>query len=124
MMMIGSVLKEARALKNLSQPEVASLVGVTKQTYLKWENDTTEPKASQISKLAKVLGVTSDEICNGKLDNKMALNSFIINMSKAGADSGMIALRVWEQVPDHHYFLKSLLDEDTNSEDHDVLNIL
>ena len=35
-MMIGSVLKEARALKNLSQPEVARLVGVTKQTYLKW----------------------------------------------------------------------------------------
>ena len=53
-MMIGSVLKEARALKNLSQPEVARLVGVTKQTYLKWENDTTEPKATKISKLAKV----------------------------------------------------------------------
>lgn len=44
--MIGSVLKEARALRNLCQPEVARLVGVTKQTYLKWENDTTEPKAT------------------------------------------------------------------------------
>jgi len=124
-MMISSVLKEAIALKNLSQPEVASLVGVTKQTYLKWENDTTEPKATQISKLAKVLGITSDEICNGKLDSKMTLNSFIINMSKVGADSGMVALRVWEQVPDHHYFLKSLLDsEDVDSEGNEVLNVL
>ncbi len=123
--MIGSVLKEARALKNLSQPEVANLVGVTKQTYLKWENDTTEPKATQVYRLAKVLGITSDEICSGKLNSKMSLNSFIINMSKVGADSGMTALRVWEQVPDHKDFLNSLLDqEELDSEGQDVLNIL
>lgn len=72
-----------------------------------------------------MLGITSDEICNGKLDSKMTLNSFIINMSKVGADSGMIALRVWEQVPDHQYFLKSLLDsKDVDSEGNEVLNIL
>ena len=80
--MIGSVLKEARTLKNLSQPDIAKLVGVTKQTYLKWENDVTEPKATQVNKLAEVLGISANEICAGKLDKKMSLNSFIINMSK------------------------------------------
>ncbi|HHX8605150.1 TPA: helix-turn-helix transcriptional regulator, partial [Vibrio alginolyticus] len=68
--MIGSVLKEARTLKNLSQPDIAKLVGVTKQTYLKWENDVTEPKATQVNKLAEVLGISANEICAGKLDKK------------------------------------------------------
>ncbi len=72
--MIGSVLKEARTLKNLSQPDIAKLVGVTKQTYLKWENDVTEPKATQVNKLAEVLGISANEICAGKLDKKMSLN--------------------------------------------------
>lgn len=123
--MIGSVLKEARTIRNLSQPDVAKLVGVTKQTYLKWENDVTEPKATQVNKLAEVLDITASEICSGKLEQKMTLNSFIINMSKIGADSGLIALRVWEQVPNHHQFLKSLVDsDDLKSKDNEVLNIL
>ncbi|HHG3261605.1 TPA: helix-turn-helix transcriptional regulator [Vibrio parahaemolyticus] len=66
--MIGSVLKEVRTLKNLSQPDIAKLVGVTKQTYLKWENDVTEPKATQVNKLAEVLGISANEICAGKLE--------------------------------------------------------
>ncbi|MCX8900663.1 helix-turn-helix transcriptional regulator [Vibrio parahaemolyticus] len=125
LLMIGSVLKEARTLKNLSQPDIAKLVGVTKQTYLKWENDVTEPKATQVNKLAKVLGISANEICAGKLDKKMSLNSFIINMSKIGADSGLTALRVWEQVPDHHHFLTSLIEAgDLEGKDTEVLNIL
>ncbi|MBF4333402.1 XRE family transcriptional regulator, partial [Vibrio anguillarum] len=46
--MIGDVLKEARIKINLSQSDMASKVGVTKQTYMKWENNITEPKASQV----------------------------------------------------------------------------
>ncbi|HBC3448842.1 TPA: helix-turn-helix transcriptional regulator [Vibrio parahaemolyticus] len=123
--MIGSVLKEARTLRNLSQPDVAKLVGVTKQTYLKWENDVTEPKATQVNKLAEALDISASEICAGKLEKKMSLNSFIINLSKINADSGLLALRVWEQVADHHHFLKSLIEaEDLEDKDTEVLNIL
>ncbi|EIT7125799.1 helix-turn-helix domain-containing protein [Vibrio alginolyticus] len=123
--MIGSVLKEARALKNLSQPEVANLVGVTKQTYLKWENNATEPKASQISKLAEVLDITADEICNGELKEKMSLDSFILNIAKIRPNTELIALRAWEQISDHKAFIHSLrMGEIEGYEDHEVFNVL
>nr|VVV04088.1 hypothetical protein AW0309160_01471 [Aliivibrio wodanis] len=51
--MIGDTLKEARVKINISQQEMANKINVTKQTYMKWENDITEPKASQVKNLLK-----------------------------------------------------------------------
>lgn len=115
--MIGNVLKEARSKINLSQPEVASLVGVTKQTYLKWENDVTEPKASQVVKLAEVLQVSEVEICTGKLNRKMGLDKFIIHLSRVSASSNLITLKTWEQIPDHVHFLMSLENSEISDDD-------
>ena len=111
-MMISDVLKEAREKTGQSQSDVANKVGVTKQTYLKWENGVTEPKASQVSKLADVLGVTETEICKGKINKKMKLDTFIYDLSRLDPNSSMIALRAWEQVPDHREFLSSLIHDD------------
>ncbi|HHE0570649.1 TPA: helix-turn-helix transcriptional regulator [Vibrio parahaemolyticus] len=111
-MMISDVLKEAREKTGQSQSDVADKVGVTKQTYLKWENGVTEPKASQVSKLADVLGVTETEICKGKINKKMPLDTFIYDLSRLDPNSSMIALRAWEQVPDHQEFLSSLVHDD------------
>lgn len=111
-MMISDVLKEAREKTGQSQSEVANKVGVTKQTYLKWENGVTEPKASQVSKLADVLNVTETEICKGKINYKMPLDTFIYELSKIDPNSSMIALRAWEEVADHREFLLSLVYDD------------
>jgi transcriptional regulator with XRE-family HTH domain len=43
---------------------------VTVQTLIKWENDITEPKASQVSKLSKILNISESEICKGKRSNE------------------------------------------------------
>ncbi|MEZ8657364.1 helix-turn-helix transcriptional regulator [Vibrio splendidus] len=64
--MLKDVLKEMRELKQLKQSEVAEYVGVTAQTYMKWENGKNEPKASDIKKLAEILSVSESEICRGK----------------------------------------------------------
>ncbi|MGR6837876.1 helix-turn-helix transcriptional regulator [Aliivibrio wodanis] len=53
--MINERIKEFRLLENLKQDELAERVGVTQQTILKWEKGESEPKASQILKLAKAL---------------------------------------------------------------------
>lgn len=50
-------IKQLRTEKGLKQEEVAELINVTHQTYQKWETGKTEPKVSQIQKLASVLGV-------------------------------------------------------------------
>ncbi|MCZ4374128.1 helix-turn-helix domain-containing protein [Vibrio diazotrophicus] len=64
--MFKDVLREARTKLGLKQNEVAELVGVTAQTYLKWENGKSEPKISQAGKLAKVLKISEKELCQGE----------------------------------------------------------
>jgi len=64
--MFKDVLREARNKLGLKQNEVAELVGVTAQTYLKWENGKSEPKISQAGKLANVLKISEKELCQGE----------------------------------------------------------
>ncbi|MEZ8367948.1 helix-turn-helix transcriptional regulator [Vibrio splendidus] len=65
--MLKDVLKTRRDLLNLKQSDVAEFVGVTPQTYMKWENGKNEPKASNIKNLAEILKVSEMEICRGEL---------------------------------------------------------
>lgn len=67
--MLKDVLKEAREARKLKQTEVAEYVGVTPQTYMKWENGKNEPKASNIKLLAEILKVSESEICRGEVKN-------------------------------------------------------
>lgn len=50
-------LKQARALAEKSQKQVANAVGVTQQTYLKWERGDTVPNVIKARLLAIELGV-------------------------------------------------------------------
>jgi transcriptional regulator with XRE-family HTH domain len=120
---ISSVLKSARMTRSISQTEIAEMVGVTKQTYLKWENGVTEPKASQVVKLAEALGVSETEICRGVLNTKMSLKKFIIERSKIDADISLDILRTWEQLPDHNRFLTSLIDGDLSEEEELIIDV-
>lgn len=76
--MLKDVLKEMRERKQLKQSEVAEHVGVTAQTYMKWENGKNEPKASDIKKLAEILCVSETEICRGeKFDSDISEIQFM-----------------------------------------------
>ncbi|HFC9432800.1 Cro/Cl family transcriptional regulator [Vibrio cholerae] len=76
--MFKDVLREARTKLGLKQNEVAELIGVTPQTYLKWENGKSEPKISQAGKLAKVLKISEKELCQGEFHKqKMEPLAFI-----------------------------------------------
>ena len=66
---LENVLREAREALHLKQAEVAEYVGVTTQTYLKWENGKNEPKASHLKKLTEILKVTGSELIDGQLIN-------------------------------------------------------
>ncbi|EIT8743555.1 helix-turn-helix transcriptional regulator [Salmonella enterica] len=65
--MLKNVLREARERRRLKQSDMAKIIGVTTQTYLKWENGIYEPKASQVKKLAEILEITEIEICRGHI---------------------------------------------------------
>ncbi|EGI17662.1 putative helix-turn-helix-containing protein [Escherichia coli M605] len=65
--MLKDVLRLNREKLKLKQSDIADYVGVTTQTYMKWENGKNEPKASHIKKLSEILNVTANEICQGQI---------------------------------------------------------
>ena len=65
-MTIGKRIGLLRKEKGLTQEELASHMGVSPQAVSKWENDQTCPDISALPKLAKLLGVSVDELLSGK----------------------------------------------------------
>ncbi|RYU49596.1 XRE family transcriptional regulator [Aliivibrio finisterrensis] len=114
--MLKDVIKSARMEKGYTQEEIAKLVKVAKQTYLKWENGDTEPKATQIGLLATHLGITANEICSGKRHGKMSLEDFIIKSMLARVPQELITMYSWRMIPDHEEFFSAI--ENTNHDDY------
>ena len=65
-MTIGKRIALLRKEKGLTQEELAQHMGVSPQAVSKWENDQTCPDISALPKLARLLGVTVDELLEGK----------------------------------------------------------
>ena len=69
-MSLGNILFDARKKKGLSQEEVAEKLGVSRQTISKWETEETVPDIYQAKKLAKIYGLSLDELIDTDLDQK------------------------------------------------------
>lgn len=60
-MQIGERIKELRENKNLTQTELAELLGFkTYTTVSKWESNDNYPKGKDLKRLSEIFGVTSD----------------------------------------------------------------
>lgn len=57
---MGQIIRRLRKEQNLTQEELAELLGVTCQAVSKWENDGGMPDISQVVPLATVFGVSTD----------------------------------------------------------------
>ena len=66
---LGKRIAVLRREKELKQDELAEKLGVSAQAVSKWENDQTCPDISLLPSLAKILGVTVDELLSGKQEN-------------------------------------------------------
>ena len=69
-MSLGNSLFDSRKKKGLSQEEVAEKLGVSRQTISKWETEETVPDIYQAKKLAKIYGLSLDELIDADLDQK------------------------------------------------------
>ena len=65
-MTIGKRIGLLRKEKGLTQEELAQHMGISPQAVSKWENDQTCPDISALPKLARLFGVTVDELLEGK----------------------------------------------------------
>lgn len=64
--MIGKIMKEQRVKKNLTQTELAEMIGVSDKAISKWETGKGLPDISLIEPLAKALGISMIELMNGE----------------------------------------------------------
>ena len=69
-MTIGKRIAALRREKGMKQDDLAQILEVSPQAVSKWENDQTCPDISLLPKLAKVLGVSVDELLSGKQENQ------------------------------------------------------
>ena len=67
-MTIGKRIALLRKEKGLTQEELATHMGVSPQAVSKWENDQTCPDISALPKLARLFGITVDELLEGKTE--------------------------------------------------------
>lgn len=63
---LGKRIADLRHKKELKQDELAEMLSVSPQAVSKWENDQTCPDISLLPPLAKILGVSVDELLLGE----------------------------------------------------------
>lgn len=59
---LGEALKEHRIRCKMTQEFVAERLGVSRQAVSKWENGTSDPSTSNLLALAKLYGVSAEEL--------------------------------------------------------------
>ena len=62
-------LKRLRELKDINQSKLAEKLGIGQSAISQWETGIAQPTAENLTKLADILGCTTDEIL-GRGENK------------------------------------------------------
>ena len=76
-MNLGKNISELRKKNNLTQEELANMLGVSPQAVSKWENDAACPDITLLPKIAEIFGVTIDELMNeqGNITSRKTVKS-------------------------------------------------
>ena len=59
---LGEALKARRTQRGFTQEYVAEALGVSRQAVSKWENGTSDPSTANLIALAKLYGVSAEEL--------------------------------------------------------------
>lgn len=64
-MNLGEKIYNLRMSKNLSQGDLAEMLGVSRQSISKWENNSAVPDLEKIIKLSDIFGISIDDMVKG-----------------------------------------------------------
>ena len=64
---IGKFIKERRNLKNITQSELASILGITDRAISIWENGICMPDVGTIPEICKILDITVNDLFSGEI---------------------------------------------------------
>lgn len=71
--MLGENIKELRLEKGLTQKQLAEEIGASQGAIYFWEKEINEPTAGYLMKMAKLFGVTVDELLSVENEQKSEL---------------------------------------------------
>ena len=96
-------LIELRKINNMSQEDLASQIGVSRQTLSKYETGESLPDIDKCSALAKVFGITVDDLINYDKEENMGVGvppkgKYMFGMVKVG-DKGQIVIPAFNIKP-------------------------
>ena len=74
-MKFSEKIMELRKSKGMSQEEIAGKLNVTRQTISKWESDQTVPDLNRLIDIAKLFGISLDELTNN-IENSNSENVY------------------------------------------------
>ena len=66
---LGEALKENRIKCQMTQEFVSETLGVSRQSVSKWENGTSDPNTSNLIALAKLYGISAEELLKNVENN-------------------------------------------------------
>ena len=70
--MLSTRIKELRVARNLSQVQMAKLLGETKQSISNWENNNIQPSVDMLVSIARLFSVSTDYLLC--LDDRQVLD--------------------------------------------------
>ena len=76
---IGKFIAEQRKSKNLTQSNLAEMLGVTDRAVSKWETGRTLPDSSLMLDLCKILGITVNDLLYGEVKSMENYNKEVEN---------------------------------------------
>lgn len=80
--MLGDNIRKYRKLNNMSQDDLAEKLNVTRQSVSLWENGQTQPSLENIVALAKLFGVSTDELLVSDNPSGSASNTVSVQESE------------------------------------------
>ena len=71
--MLKDNLMMLRKLNGYSQEQVAEKIGISRQAYAKWENGLTTPDIEKASQLARIYGISIDDLMESEKDDSASI---------------------------------------------------
>lgn len=93
---IGKFISLKRREKNITQCELAEMLGISDRAISKWENGVCMPDVSNIPKLCNILGITINDLFSGyvvdmkEIDKQMENNLLELAKQKEEADKKLL----------------------------------
>ena len=79
------LIKEIRTEKNLKQEEIAEKIGISRSSYISFEQGKTELNFSQMVKLSDIFGISLEEVESGVKSNNEKYKEMILAYIRKGS---------------------------------------